>query len=1092
MNISDYRRLCINCMYVKDHPQDVCPHCGFDPAAYRVGTQELPPYTLLNGKYILGRSLGAGGFGITYIAFNITLEHPQAIKEFFMRSNMYRDSRTDSAVMLTMANADQKKLYRANLDKFRKEAQLLAKLGSIPGIVVVHDFFEQNNTSYIVMEYLDGLTVRKYVRSNGGKLDYREALRKFHPVIESLKELHRHQIFHRDISPDNIMVLKNGSLKLFDFGGARVEGSPEIDSGGYEGDLSGGNPDFYGRKSSIVLVKEGYSPIEQYAKGEQGAWTDVYALAATIYYCLTGHDPLEAVQRMLDDKLVRPRVYAPDLPENIEKAVLKGMGIRKEDRHPDMEAFEKDLYSEETPAQPDGGSKAGLPDDSGKTPGKDTPGEEPTKGVNGSRQELPGKQPGGNSGDSPGRGTDNGRTPPVSPPVTQKNPPESSKGKWIAGVVVAAGLLAGVFLYQNNKPGSPSVKESDSQSQIQTAELDETAGTHEETANTPAAETVDTPAAETMDTPAAETVNTPAEEASREEKTDEEESREAASAEPTEVSGVSALYPDAEGVRLSASSYNAAAPDWTEYNDLIARIRSTTDSEERTALMHHAEDLLMATGAILPLYYYNDTYLQKPDVSGIYSSLQGYKYFKFATCPRAVLGINLASEPFSIDPALGSSIDSGTLDFALFEGLYTYNSEGALVPALCDPDHPYDISDDGTVYTFHLREGLRWSDGTPLTAGDFEYSWKRASADETAADYQYMFDCFSRTTDGSVNVTAADDHTLIAVLRSPCAYFLDLCAFSAYLPVPRASVEAAADSMYDPGAWCREAGFVTNGAYTMADWKHEESMTFRKNDNYYRAAEVTVPELHFMLSADGTAIYAAYQAGELDFADTVPADLVQDLLGSDECHVVDNLGTYFLTFNVNSGLFAGKTPEQAAAMRKAVSLLIDREYIAETIGQSGQKIATSFIPAGMSDGNGGIFKANTASYSFPLPAEAGYYPGHVTGENIQEAIALLKYAGFSFTNGILSEETPLSISYLVNNSTGQLAIAEAIQQDLAAIGIQVNIDVRDWNIFMDDRRSGNFELAREGWISDFNDPINMLEMWTTGSGNNDCQFGVEG
>ena len=172
-------------------------------------------------------------------------------------------------------------------------------------------------------------------------------------------------------------------------------------------------------------------------------------------------------------------------------------------------------------------------------------------------------------------------------------------------------------------------------------------------------------------------------------------------------------------------------------------------------------------------------------------------------------------------------------------------------------------------------------------------------------------------------------------------------------------------------------------------------------------------------------------------------------------------------------------------MREAFSLLIDRDYICENVGQTGQVAANSYIPLGMADGNGGVFKKD---------AETGYYDAYAINNDydatVEKAIELLKAAGFQFTDdGMLSTETPISIEYLTNESSGHIAVAESMQQDFAAIGIEMTIAVQDWNVFLEERKNGNFDFAREGWIADFNDPINMLEMWITDSGNNDCQYG---
>ena len=527
--------------------------------------------------------------------------------------------------------------------------------------------------------------------------------------------------------------------------------------------------------------------------------------------------------------------------------------------------------------------------------------------------------------------------------------------------------------------------------------------------------------------------------------------------------------------------------EWAEYDALIAEIKSTTDYANREALMHQAEDMLMETGAILPLYYYNDIYMQRADVSNIYSNLYGFKYFMFAEAPSTTLRLNLASEPDTLDPALNSSVDGACLVVNSFAGLCSYNAAGDVQLDLASD---YTVSEDGMTYTINLLPDLKWSDGSELNANDFVYAWNRAVDPQTAADYSYMFDVIARNEDGTLQVTASEDgQSLTVVLGSPCAYFLDLLAFPAYYPVKQSAVEAAADWQTNPGAWCQEAGFVSNGAYVCTGWSHDSSMTYTKNPYYHRADEVKVETLEFMLSADDTAIYAAYNAGNLDFIDTVPNDEIQSLLNIPEFHIVDNLGTYYVSFNVNSPLFDGKTPEQANAMRRAFALLVDRDYIAENIGQTGQKPANAFLPEGMADGQGGVFKVNDDTYTYPDAETTGYYNPSWSEENVAEAIALLESAGYVFEDGMLSSSTPISFEYLTNYGTGHVAIAEALQQDFAAIGIDMSIKTADWNVFLDERKSGNYDVARNGWLADYNDPINMLEMWTTDSGNNDCQFG---
>ena len=545
---------------------------------------------------------------------------------------------------------------------------------------------------------------------------------------------------------------------------------------------------------------------------------------------------------------------------------------------------------------------------------------------------------------------------------------------------------------------------------------------------------------------------------------------------------------DNAGGDANISEEDAVDPhNWAEYDSLIDEIKTTTDFVQREALMHQAEDMLMETGAILPVYYYNDIYMQKDYVSNIYSNAFGYKFFMFAKTQGDTLRLNLASEPDKLDPALNSTVDGACLAVNTFSGLYTYDADGNVVPDLAADEQ---ISEDGMTYTVTLLPDLKWSDGSELNANDFVYAWNRAVAEETAADYAYMFDIIARNDDGSLKVTASEDgQTLTIELIAPCAYFNELLAFPTYFPVKQSEVESAADWQTNPGAWAQEAGFISNGAYTLTAWTHDESMTYTKNPYYHRADEVETATLQFMLSADDTAIFAAYNAGNLDFIDSVPTDEIQSLLDNPEFHIVDQLGTYYVSFNVKSPLFDGKTAAQANAMRRAFALLVDRDYICENIGQTGQKPANSFIPIGMADGNGGVFKENDDAYTFPDAEDTGYFNPSWSQENVDEAISLLEYAGFQFDNGVLSAETPISFEFLTNDGSGHVAVAEALQQDFAEIGINMTINTVDWNVFLNERKAGNYDIARNGWVADFSDPINMLEMWTTDSGNNDCQFG---
>ena len=505
---------------------------------------------------------------------------------------------------------------------------------------------------------------------------------------------------------------------------------------------------------------------------------------------------------------------------------------------------------------------------------------------------------------------------------------------------------------------------------------------------------------------------------------------------------------------LLSSAFIDPVNGWKTYDDLIAQIKSETDYAKRAELMHKAEDILMSNACVIPLYYYNDIYMQKDYVSGIYSNLFGYKFFHKAVLSNGskTLRLNLASEPDFLDPALNSSVDGACLAVNSFAGLYTYDAEGKTIPDLATGYTVSDPAADGSVtFTVTLLENLKWSDGSALTAKDFEYSWKRAASTKTASDYGYMFSSFKGYPD-ELAVEATDDKTLVFTLTAPCAYMEGLMAFPTFFPVKQAAVEAFANWETTPGGWCQEAGFVSNGPFVCTGWSHDTSMTYEKNPNYHKASEVTVDKLELMLSADDTAIYAAYTAGNVDFIDSVPTDSIKELKNNPEFKIVDNLGTYYVAFNATSKLFAGKTAAEAACMRLAFQILIDRDYICENVGQTGQIPASSYIPLRMQDGNGGIFKKDKDANSY----YDAYGINNKTEETLEKARTYLKAAGFKFdANGKLSSETPISIEYLTNDGTGHVAAAQSMQADFKELGIEISIQSVEWNTFLQERKQGN-------------------------------------
>ena len=317
--------LCTNCMRERRNPDGVCEFCGFDVRTFELPRHHMRPFTILAGKYLIGNAIGEGGFGITYLGMDLNLEVRVAIKEYYPQGFAVRDSRINDSTVWSYSESTQT-FFEEGREKFINEAKTIAKFRELPEIVGVTDFFRENQTAYIVMEYLDGQTLKQYLKANGGKIPAENVVRMMRPLIASLGKLHSQNLIHRDISPDNIMLMKNGSIKILDFGGAREFASQD------------------GRSMS-VLVKHGYAPEEQYrSRGDQGPWTDVYALCATMYRCITGEIPPNALDRLYQDELKPISSFGENCPKYIEKAITKGLNVRKDGRYQSMEELYESLY----------------------------------------------------------------------------------------------------------------------------------------------------------------------------------------------------------------------------------------------------------------------------------------------------------------------------------------------------------------------------------------------------------------------------------------------------------------------------------------------------------------------------------------------------------------------------------------------------------------------------------------------------------------------------------------------------------------------------------------------------------------------------
>ena len=457
------------------------------------------------------------------------------------------------------------------------------------------------------------------------------------------------------------------------------------------------------------------------------------------------------------------------------------------------------------------------------------------------------------------------------------------------------------------------------------------------------------------------------------------------------------------------------------------------------------------------------------------------------------IAVCLASEPDTLDPALNSAVDGATLISHLFSGLakWSQDSNGALVIV---PDAAEELVEgvenaDGTVtYTYTLRDGLKWSDGKDVTAGDFAFAWQRAASEDLGADYGYMFEVVDGYGTDALNVKAVDDKTLEVTLANAVSYWNELLAFPTYFPVRE-------DVVANEGWATEPTTYVSNGPYTMTGWDHNSVITLEKNPNYVDADEILMDKIEFYLSDDANNMVANFKNGTWQLIDDVPTNEMASLQAEypDEYVVAGQIGTYYVCWNINedilpadSGLTGVEAENARAEIRNAVSLLFDRNYIVEEIGQAGQVPASSFVAMGMTNPDGTQFyetAGNNTGFN-------GYYDvsKEAVETNYNQAIEVLKkYYAYDEAAGKFTNFP--TMTYLYNTSEGHKAIGEYLQAQLAGIGITMNLENQEWNTFLNTRKNGDYSIARNGWLADYNDPICFLDMWTTGSGNNDVQFG---
>lgn len=432
---------------------------------------------------------------------------------------------------------------------------------------------------------------------------------------------------------------------------------------------------------------------------------------------------------------------------------------------------------------------------------------------------------------------------------------------------------------------------------------------------------------------------------------------------------------------------------------------------------------------------------------------------------------NLGEDPETIDPTLNTSANASTVIVNAFEGLTRLDENDKAVAGVAKD---WKVSDDGTVYTFNLRDNAKWSDGENVTANDFKYSWVRALTKETAAEYAYQL-FYIKNAKAYYNGTAkaedlgikvVDDYTLEVTLESPTAYFPELMAFPTYMPLREDVVSA------EPDAWAtKPETYVSNGPFKLVTWDMSAQLVFEKNENYWDASSVKLDSLTFNLVTDLDSAYASLKAGEFDMVNDVPPAEIENGKNEGLVHINPYLGTYFFAINVGKqdGLSDDvKSVLSNKLVRKALNLAIDRPTIIKNVTKADQVPAYSFVPQGIKNADGSEF------------ASKEYYDA--SKANIEEAKKLLAEAGYPGGKGIPTLEL------MYNTEGSHKDVCQLIQQDWAKIGVKVELTNQEFAVFQNTRQNGEYQIARHGWIGDYTDPMTFLDMWVTGGGNNDVGF----
>jgi len=435
---------------------------------------------------------------------------------------------------------------------------------------------------------------------------------------------------------------------------------------------------------------------------------------------------------------------------------------------------------------------------------------------------------------------------------------------------------------------------------------------------------------------------------------------------------------------------------------------------------------------------------------------------------KKILRTNNSSEPGSLDPALAQGTHESWVLENVFEGLMTFDENGELVEGMAEK---YEISEDGLTYKFYIRDGAKWTNGDPVTAYDFEYSWKRALAPETASYYASILYPIKgaeayNTGEGSaddVGVKALDDKTLEVTLENPTAYFLELTAFYTYFPVNKNVVESNPDWAKDPST------YVSNGPFKLVEWKHNDQIIIEKNENYYNADKIKLDGIDFDIIEDQNTAWQKYEGGEYDILVDVPTSVVAQLKAQNDpqLNIGFQVGTYY--YNVNPKI----KPFNNVKVRKALSMALDRTVITEKITQGGQIPAYGVVPPGMEDENGKDFRE---------------VQGDLFKYNVEEAKKLFE-EGLKEEGMTVEDFNKQQFVILYNTSESHKKIAQAAQEMWRNnLGIEIGLENVEFQVKLDREKAGDYQISRAGWIGDFMDPITFLDLWWSKSEFNDVKY----